>query len=86
MSSRRLRSLLGKRRSPSLYRLLAGRIGRGYERAETRHLFQEFVDATAKVKITESEIVARFQKRAQNPLLVAAGVEAARENLVIGTA
>jgi hypothetical protein len=59
----------------SLYRLLAGRIGRGYERAESRHVFQDFVDATAKVKITESEIVVRYQKRAHNPLLIAAGFD-----------
>jgi hypothetical protein len=44
----------------SLYRLLACRVGRGYEHAESRHLFQDFVDATAKVKITESEIVVRY--------------------------
>jgi hypothetical protein len=73
MSSPRLLPLLGKRRSLSLYRLLSGRIGQGYERAESRHLLQEFVDATAKRKITESEIVVRYQKRAHNPLLVAAG-------------
>jgi len=59
----------------SLYRLLAGRVGRGYERTESRHLFQDFVDATAKVKITESEIVVRYQKRAHNPLLIAAGFD-----------
>jgi hypothetical protein len=57
----------------SLYRLLAGRIGRGYERAESRHLFQDFVNATADVTISESEIVVRYQKRAHNPLLIAAG-------------
>jgi hypothetical protein len=57
----------------SLYRLLAGRIGRGYERAESRHLFQDFVNATAQVKVTESDIVVRYQKRAHNPLLIAAG-------------
>jgi hypothetical protein len=62
MSSRRLLSLRGKRRSPSLYRLLASRIGRGYQRAESRHRFQEFVDATAKVKIPESEIVVRYDR------------------------
>ena len=45
----------------SLYRLLAGRIGRGYEHAESRHLFQDFVNATAQVKMTESEIVVRYQ-------------------------
>ena len=33
----------------SLYRLLAGQIGRGYEQAKSRHLFRDFVDATAKV-------------------------------------
>jgi hypothetical protein len=29
----------------SLYRLLAGRIGQGYEHTELRHLFQDFVAA-----------------------------------------
>lgn len=60
----------------SLYRLLAGRIGRGYERTESRHLFQDFVNATADVRITGSDIVVRYQKRAHNPLLVAAGFDA----------
>ena len=59
----------------SLYRLLAGRIGRGYEHAESRHLFQDFVNATAEVTITESDIVVRYQKRAHNPLLIAAGFD-----------
>jgi hypothetical protein len=59
----------------SLYRLLAGRIGQGYEHTESRHIFQDFVDAAAKVKITESEIMVRYQKRAHNPLLVAAGFD-----------
>ena len=57
----------------SLYRLLACRIGRGYEQAKSRHLFRDFVDATAAVTITESEIQVRYQKRAHNPLLLAAG-------------
>jgi hypothetical protein len=59
----------------SLYRLLAGRIGRGYERVESRHLFQDFVNATADVTLTASEIVVRYQKRAHNPLLIAAGFD-----------
>ena len=59
----------------SLYRLLAGRIGRGYERTESRHLFRDFVDATAEVEIKESSIVVRYQKRAHNPLLIAAGFD-----------
>jgi hypothetical protein len=59
----------------SLYRLLAGRVGRGYEHVESRHLFQDFVDATAEVEITESAVVVRYQKRAHNPLLIAAGFD-----------
>ena len=59
----------------SLYRLLAIRIGRGYERAESRHLFQDFVNATAQVTLTESDIIVRYQKRAHNPLLIAAGFD-----------
>jgi hypothetical protein len=59
----------------SLYRLLAGQIGRGYEQAKSRHLFRDLVDASAKVTIGESEIVIRYQKRAHNPLLVAAGFD-----------
>jgi hypothetical protein len=60
----------------SLYHLLAGRIGRGYEQAKSRHLFRDFVDATAMITITESEVVVRHHKRAHNPLLVAAGFAA----------
>jgi hypothetical protein len=59
----------------SLYRLLAGQIKRGYEHAKSRHLFRDFVDANAQVSIGESEIVVRYQKRAHNPLLVAAGFD-----------
>jgi hypothetical protein len=59
----------------SLYRLLAGRIGQGYEHAKSRNLFQDFVDATAQVTMTESDIVVRFQKRAHKHLLVAAGFD-----------
>jgi hypothetical protein len=60
----------------SLYHLLAGRIGRGYEQAKSRHLFRDFVDATAMITITGSEVVVRYHKRAHNPLLVAAGFAA----------
>jgi transposase-like protein len=59
----------------SLYRLLAVRVGNGYESAKSRHLFRDFIDASAKVTITESEIVVRFQKRAHNPLLIASGFD-----------
>jgi hypothetical protein len=59
----------------SLYRLLAVRVGRGYEVAESRHLFRDFVDATAGITISESEVVVRYQSRAHNPLLIAAGFD-----------
>ena len=59
----------------SLYRLLAVRIGNGYEIAKSRHLFRDFIDASADVAITDEEIVVRFQKRAHNPLLIAAGFD-----------
>jgi hypothetical protein len=59
----------------SLYRLLAVRIGNGYEVAKSRHLFRDFIDASAGISITEREIVVQFQKRAHNPLLIAAGFD-----------
>jgi hypothetical protein len=59
----------------SLYRLLASRIGEGYGTAKSRHVFRDFIDATATVMIGEGDIVVRFQKRAHNPLLLAAGFD-----------
>jgi transposase len=57
----------------SLYRLLALKIGNGYQKAKSKHLFRDFIDAAAYIQITENEIVVKFQKRAHNPLLIAAG-------------
>jgi hypothetical protein len=59
----------------SLYRLLAARIGHGYESAKSRHLFRDFIDASAGVAIDGNEVVVKFQRRAHNPLLVAAGFD-----------
>jgi len=59
----------------SLYRYLGQRIGNGYETVKSRHLFRDFVDATARIDIAAEAIWVRFQKRAHNPLLVAAGFE-----------
>jgi hypothetical protein len=56
----------------SLYRLLGARIGQGYETAKSRHLFEDFINATATVKLTERHVIVRFQKRAHNPFLLAA--------------
>lgn len=57
----------------SLYRLLGARIGEGYTTAKSRHIFRDFVDAPATVKLAKDEIHVCFQKRAHNPLLLAAG-------------
>ena len=59
----------------SLYRHFGQRIGNGYEVAKSRHLFQDFIDATASVMLDERTVCVQFQKRAHNPLLVAAGFE-----------
>lgn len=56
----------------SLYRLMALKIGNGYENAKSRHIFRDFIDATANIKITKSDITVKFQKRAHNPMLIAA--------------
>ena len=57
----------------SLYRLLASNIGNGYQTARSRHIFRDFIDATAAVQIGEHHIQVKFQKRAHNPYLVGAG-------------
>ena len=59
----------------SLYRLLGQRLGHGYEVAKSRHLFRDFIDATAWIRLTEQAIVVRFPRRAHNPLLIAAGFD-----------
>lgn len=56
----------------SLYRLFAIKIGNGYEKVKSRHLFRDFIDATANIGITDKHITVKFQKRAHNPLLLAA--------------
>ena len=64
----------------SLYRFLAqqkvalrGAIGNGYESAKSVHLFRDFIEASALIEIRDDAITVNFQKRAHNPLLLAAG-------------
>lgn len=57
----------------SLYRLLGAQVGRGYEEAKGRHIFRDFIDAVGLITLTDHEISVRYQKRAHNPLLIAAG-------------
>jgi hypothetical protein len=59
----------------SLYRLLGAQLGNGYQRAKSRHLFRDFVEATAHIELQPREICVRFPKRAHNPLLLAAGLD-----------
>ncbi len=65
----------------SLYRLLGTTIGNGYQTAKPRHIFQDFVEATAGVTIGEHHIQVKFQKRAHNPYLLGAGF-AERETVI----
>jgi hypothetical protein len=57
----------------SLYRLLGAQVGRGYEEAKGRHIFRDFIDAVGLITLTDEEIIVQYQKRAHNPLLIAAG-------------
>ena len=59
----------------SLYRLLGCKLGNGYQKAKSRHIFRDFIDATATLLIREKDILVRFQKRAHNPLLIAANFD-----------
>jgi hypothetical protein len=59
----------------SLYRLLGSKLGNRYQKAKSRHIFRDFIDATATLVITQKEILVHFQKRACNPFLIAADYE-----------
>ena len=58
----------------TLYRLLAKRIGREYEKATAKRMFRNLLDIPATVKIDESEVIVVIDKRAHNPYLVASGL------------
>ncbi len=59
----------------SLYRLLGTKLGNGYAEAKADHIFRDLVDANAVVTLTATDIQVRFQKRAHNPILLAAGFD-----------
>lgn len=56
-----------------LYRVLGKRVGRGYDVAKARTIFRDLVKASGKVEIKGDEIVVSLGRRANNPLLLAAG-------------
>jgi hypothetical protein len=59
----------------NLYRYIGQRMGQGYEAAKSRHLFRDFIDATALIDFGAERISVHFQKRAHNPLELAAGFD-----------
>jgi len=58
----------------SLYRLLAEKIGREYERAQAKKIFRNLLDVSATVRIQEHQVIVKLDKRAHNPYLVASGL------------
>ena len=65
----------------TLYRILAKRIGHRCENQKPAQLCRKFVNASAKVEITESEIVVSYGRRAYNPFLAGAGLFETAERL-----
>jgi len=57
----------------SLYRMLGAQIGDAYTTAKSRHIFRDFIEASARVVISEDSVHVTFGKRAHNPLLLASG-------------
>lgn len=58
----------------SLYRLMAERIGRQYQRAQAKKIFRNLLDVSATVQIEERQVMVRLDKRAHNPYLVGSGL------------
>lgn len=58
----------------SLYRLMAGRISREYERAQAKKIFRNLLDVSATVVINSDKVLVTLDKRAHNPYLVASGL------------
>lgn len=54
----------------SLYRLLAEKVGAGYDHAQAKKLFRNLLDVSATVAIEAEQVVVTLDKRAHNPLLV----------------
>ncbi len=57
----------------SLYRILGKRLGNGFETLKAQSIFRKIVRASARIEITETEIVVSLGRRTNNPLLLAAG-------------
>ena len=57
-----------------LYRLLANRVGRGYQHATAKKMFRSLLDVSATVEVGEHDVVVTVDKRAHNPFLAASGL------------
>jgi len=57
----------------SLYRLMARRIGREYERAQPKTIFGNLLNLSARVEVETGRVVVTLEKRAHNPHLAASG-------------
>ncbi|MGH2864587.1 MAG: hypothetical protein ACRDJX_04990, partial [Solirubrobacteraceae bacterium] len=57
----------------SLYRLFGAQVGGAYATAESRHIWRDFIDTSARVSITPDTVEVRYGKRAHNPYLLDAG-------------
>jgi hypothetical protein len=58
----------------SLYRLMAERIGREYERAQAKKIFRNLLDVSATVTVQEQQVIVKLDKRAHNPFIVTSGL------------
>jgi hypothetical protein len=58
----------------TLYRLMADRIGREYDKAQAKTIFRNLLDVSATVQIEATGVVVTLDKRAHNPYLVASGL------------
>ena len=54
------------------YRVLATRLGKGFENARAQTLFRDFVRVGARIRVTEKEVIVGFGRRAHSPSLLAA--------------
>jgi transposase-like protein len=54
----------------SLYRLLAEKVGAGYDHAQAKKLFRNLLDVSATVAIEPARVVVTLDKRSHNPFLV----------------
>jgi len=58
----------------SLYRLMASKIGREYERAQAKKIFRNLLDVSAGVAIGDHQVTVTLDKHAHNPYLVASAL------------